>query len=318
MSPNKQENRETPAEESYREDVTLVRGVVSGDLVAWEQFVRAFSGHVNTICVSFVGETYAQELFLGYFEELQRSNFRVLKGYRKTKGTLITYLICTCHNYCIKRIFSEFIMRPEMQEDLWNILDGFYKSRLLKTIKATIQVKSIELSPYDLYHDLLVHLFEDNCRRLKQFSGQGSFSNWLKRVATNFVIDKARKIQRCPMVAFPEDKGGDETKVTGDIDGRLPMDLNPPPDQEMKDIEESALRESRISRMKQVIQELSERSQLYLRLRYWEEQKASEVAEIMGESVDRVYKIAEKNMRKLRDKTIIQPPGGKTRRGRPI
>ncbi len=301
------------------EDSALVHAVIVGGSAAWERFVGAYGDAIYAICVSFVGNALADELFAAYFGQLRDGDFRALKGYQTGRGVLKTYLVCDAHSYCMRRALADYLHRTEVVEAVWHQLEAYYKPSLLRTIEGLLQrAEQADLAADDLYQHLLVHLMEDQCARLRTFSGEGSFRAWLRQVATNFVLDRLRQAPARAFVPIQGERDG------GDRDGaesRLavdPPDPGPLPDQQMEAAGESDFEETRLQAMGRALPELSERSQFCLRMKYWEDQKPSDMADLMGEPVSKVYKVLEKNMEKLRAKMGAQPHRGKSPTTRPM
>ncbi len=301
------------------DDSALAQAVILRDPDAWERFVGAFGDTVYGLCVAFVGATLAGELFTAYFDELRKSDFRVLRGYQAGKGRLHTYMVCDAHSYCMRRALTEYLHRPTVVEAVWHQLESYYKPALLRSIENLIQrAEATDLTADDLYQQLLVHLMEDGCDRLRKFGGEGSFRNWLRQVTANFVLDRLRQ---APARAFVPIQSGDDGVDRDGVPGRLAVD--PPdqallPDQVMEASLDDDVQAEQLRAMSRALPQLSERSQLCLRMKYWEGQKPAEMAELLGEPVAKVYKVLEKNMEKLRDKMGALPPGGKSRRLRPM
>jgi RNA polymerase sigma factor (sigma-70 family) len=302
-----------------QDDSVLVHAVIAGNPTAWERFVGAYGDPIYAICVSFVGNALADELFAAYFGQLRQGDFRALKGYQAGKGILKTYLVCDAHSYCMKRALADYLHRPAVVEAVWHQLEAYYKPSLLRTIEGLLQrAEHADLAADDLYQHLLVHLMEDDCARLRKFSGEGSFRAWLRQVATNFVVDRLRQAPARAVISIQGEQAGTDREGVGARLAVDPPDPGPLPDQQMEAALESEFQEDRLEAMGRALPELSERSQLCLRMKYWEEQKPSDMADLMGEPVGKVYKVLEKNMEKLRAKMDAQPPRGKSQSARPI
>ena len=301
------------------EDSVLVHAVIAGDPAAWERFVGAHSDAIYAICVSFVGSAQADELFTAYFGQLRHGEFRVLKGFQAGKGLLKTYLVCDAHSYCIKRALTDYLHRPEVVEAVWHQLEAYYKPFLMRIIEGLVQrAEQADLSTDDLYHQFLIHLMEENCARLRKYSGEGSFRAWLRQVVSNFVLDRLRQAPARAVVSIQgererADRDGAESRFTVD-----PPDPGPLPDQQMEAMLETDFQEARLAAMGRMLPKLSERSQFCLRLKYWEDHKPAEMADLMGEPVSKVYKVLEKNMEKLRALMGASSPRGKIQPTRPI
>ena len=86
-----------------------------------------------------------------------------------------------------------------------------YHRLMYRYIHATLKGHGVyghQANPDDLYHDLFVFLFEQNCRKLESFQGRNgcSFASWLRLVVVNFVLDRLRKLKTAS-VSLDEDGG---------------------------------------------------------------------------------------------------------------
>jgi RNA polymerase sigma factor (sigma-70 family) len=93
----------------------------------------------------------------------------------------------------------------------------------------------------DLSHDILVSLFEDDCRRLRAFGRRSSLSRWVAVIVANRLIDTARRNVRTLSLDAP---------VSHDPDAAVLADVipDPGPDPRERAVERSlveAVREAR-------------------------------------------------------------------------
>lgn len=295
----------------FRSDTFLVQAVLRCTPGAWEQFVTSLSAPVYRVCTSFLNSPDADQLFTGYFADLRDSDFRALRGYQGHRGPLATYLVCDAHSYCLRQVLGDLARKPGLTDVIWRKLEENYRQQLRKLIERVIlRANREDFSRDDLYQDLLVHLMEDQCARLRRFSGTGSFSNWLGKVATNFILDRLRK--QPPPTSIDGGAGAAE-REDGQAPGGLdPADPAPLPDQRLAQEDEAGTLEAQVQRMRRSLSKLSERSRLCLQLKYWEGHRPAAIAEFLGEPVDRVYKTLEKNMGKLRTRMGAQDERGKS------
>jgi RNA polymerase sigma factor (sigma-70 family) len=286
--------------QSPKDDAILVSKVISGDPEAWERFVKQFSDIVYKTCDECSASLHTKELYRGYFCELR--NFRALKAYKGDRGTLQTYLIADCHSYCMKIIFS-ISTSPDIVEAAWKTLERHYKPLILGKIRRTLYEKEREsllpedvlLTPEYLYSQLYIHLMEEDCKRIKQFHGKGSFNAWLNTVVVRFVIDAIRNAPP-PHIQLPihQDGDGEEDAWGGSPTATL-ADSMPTPEEQYE-------KEAEVRELIKIIDGLSGQMQLYLSHLYWGNLDREEIADIMGVSIEEVYKIAEKTMAELRTK----------------
>jgi len=282
-------------------DAILVSEVISGDLEAWERFVKQFSDVVYKTCDECSASLHTKELYDGYFVELK--GLRALKAYND-RGTLQIYLMADCHSYCMKIIFLKS-MSPKIVEAVWTRLEQYYKPSILRTISRTLYKNGCEdllLREEDIYPKLQIHLMEEDCKRIKQFHGKGSFNAWLNTVVVRFVIDAIRKAPPSHIqLSIHQDGDGEEDALGASPTATL-ADSMPTPEAQYEQKEEEIVRDKKVEELTKILKELSGQDQLYVRLRYWDERNGQEIAEIMGISIDEVHKVAENVKKKLKKK----------------
>lgn len=74
------------------------------------------------------------------------------------------------------------------------ITQDFFFQRCKPLIFSLISKYYPNQADYDeLVNDLYLHLMEDDARRLRMYEGKASIYQWLKRVATNFFLDRKKR-----------------------------------------------------------------------------------------------------------------------------
>ena len=74
------------------------------------------------------------------------------------------------------------------------ITQDFFFRRCRPLIYSLISRYYPNQADYDeLVNDLYLHLMEDDARRLRMYEGKSSIYQWLKRVATNFFLDRKKR-----------------------------------------------------------------------------------------------------------------------------
>jgi len=156
---------------------------------------------------------------------------------------------------------------------------------LLRTRGTTLPADLIG----EVHNAIFLSLLEDDCRRLRRFSGRCKLSHWIKVVSVNRTIDFLRK-QR-PDV--PLDDPNSEGRAVLD---RLTWDRPDP--------EEEAMRSERSRVLGRAVARLSPADQLLLRLIYIEGEPGEVVARALGTTVGAVY--TRKNRLRKRLATMLR------------
>lgn len=141
----------------------------------------------------------------------------------------------------------------------------------------------------DLHQDIFLRLFEDHCRRLRNWSSDGSFVNYLGPIARNLANDHFRKKKVRGEV--PLDPGSDKDDSPAVVQ---PVSTDPSPEAAAAAAEERRL-------LYQAIEELSERDRELVRRRHLEEQSYREIAEEMDYTIGSVGVILARAERRLKE-----------------
>ncbi len=141
---------------------------------------------------------------------------------------------------------------------------------LLRTRGATVPADLVG----EVHNAIFLSLLEDDCRRLRRFSGRCKLSHWLKVVSVNRTIDFLRK-QR-PELPL-DDPQGEGLAVLDKLTWDRP------------DPEEEAMRSERARILGRAVARLSPADQVLLRLIYVEGEPGEVVARVLGTTVGAVY-----------------------------
>lgn len=127
--------------------------------------------------------------------------------------------------------------------------------------------------------DLTQEVFVKAHRALKDFKGEASLSTWLYRIATNTALDKLRSpsFQRVDQLSGPDEI--DKANISGGVD--LSEAQKPP-------IEKGLIRDEMTDCIRGYIEKLPEDYRAVLVLSEYEGIKNSEIAEILGVTLNTV------------------------------
>jgi len=129
----------------------------------------------------------------------------------------------------------------------------------------------------DFRQDLLLALFSDNGRKLRQYEGRNgaSLATWLRVVVTRFAIDRIRRSAAAPAVDSLETAGPERKLAVAEDEKETP--------------EGAVLQAERRSQVLALLRELSPGDQLFVRLFYYQDATIEEVSEAMGISRNAAY-----------------------------
>lgn len=142
----------------------------------------------------------------------------------------------------------------------------------------------------DLTHNVIVSLFDRDCRKLKMYEGrnQASFATFVRVCATRLTLDHLRYRSRRPQIA-PDQQSGDDVR---DV-------LIATPDPALGPEEQTALAEDLVT-LKRLVSELSPREQLLVRLHFVDGLDIPDVARALGVSENAAHVLKSRLRAKLR------------------
>lgn len=142
----------------------------------------------------------------------------------------------------------------------WDKLVDRYGSFVLGVIGRTARFYKAQLSGAE-YEDVLQEVFlslvKNNFRALGAFRGDSSLASWLRRIAVNKTIDHLKTRSPLPgMLAHVQEH---ETSTAG-----------------------KAEKKEELSRVRRVLDSLTDRERMVVKLFYFEHRKYREIAELLG------------------------------------
>ncbi len=165
-----------------------------------------------------------------------------------------------------------------------------YSYLVYRTVQYTLQNRHVAFIPddvRDLHNTVFLKLFENNCKKLAQFKGRNgcSLATWVRLVALRIVLNELRRRGMDSITGRRQLVGIDYIK-------------------ELEDDQISALaileKADRIKLLKSGVQGLPPRYRLFYRLHFEQELSVKEVARTMQISVDNVYTVKHRTIKKLK------------------
>lgn len=165
------------------------------------------------------------------------------------------------------------------EAEAWDRFLEQYSRLIYFSIHRTVALKHYRTTPEeveDLFHDLLVHLIKDDCKKLRLYRGDSgcTVATWLRTITVRFVIDYLRQRAR------------EGSKVEIEMEEvQLEVSLANPvtrPDQFFQEQEEDR-------RVEAALLELTKNDRYFMELYYKKGKRPEEVAILLGLSVKTVY-----------------------------
>lgn len=179
---------------------------------------------------------------------------------------------------------KEIIRRAKKNPEVFGVIfDEYYKPIFGYIIK---RVGNVEIS-----QDITSETFLKALDRLWQFQWRNiSISSWLYRIATNEINQHFRKSNRYPRSL--------EELIKNGFDPSSEIDLF----EEMIEQEKKLTRAKEWGRLSKEIRALPEKYQTVIALRYFEEKKIAEIAEILGKKEGTIKSLLSRALKKLRER----------------
>jgi RNA polymerase sigma factor (sigma-70 family) len=165
-----------------------------------------------------------------------------------------------------------------------------YSDLVYRTVQYTLRNRNVSFTPEDisdLHNTVFLNLFENNCKKLAQFKGRNgcSLATWVRLVAMRIVLNHLRK------------RGVDS------ISGRRRM-VGIDYIQELNDEKTGALamleKADQLKLLKRGIRNLPAKYRLFFRLHFDHDLSVKEIAQIMRISVDYVYTVKHRAIKRLK------------------
>lgn len=169
----------------------LLKAALAGDGAAGADFLRRISGIVWTACTILAGDgPEAQAAFQDVAEALRSNRFGRLSGY-KGRGRVETYVAIVTRDLLAMRILR--LLQDDRQRG-WNAFEHFFAADLQRLVRHRLGGPAYEDMRADACQELSMALIEDDCRRLRLYSGHGSFTGFVLRTADRLLIDFVRSL----------------------------------------------------------------------------------------------------------------------------
>jgi RNA polymerase sigma factor (sigma-70 family) len=168
-----------------------------------------------------------------------------------------------------------------------------YRGLIRFAIAAVLRHRGITLLREeidDLTHNVIVSLFDRDCRKLKMYEGrnQASFATFVRVCATRLTLDHLRYRQRRPQMVAGE-QGSDDAR---DL-------LASAPDPNLGPEEQTAIAED-VATLRRLVADLPPREQLLVRLHFVEGLEIPDVARVLGISENATHVVKSRLRAKLR------------------
>ena len=167
-------------------DRVLVAAVIDGDAEAWSAFVERTAEIVHGAAAAIFPIAEAESEALDLFRRLADNGFVHLRAY-DGRATLATFLQLKLADLLVERSLGLLATEPERG---WAAFALFFDRDIKRVVARHFPGDNIE----DPLQDVRAKLIADDYKRLRAYSGHGSFTGFLRRTVGNICIDLQRAI----------------------------------------------------------------------------------------------------------------------------
>ena len=169
----------------------LVAAVVSGDKEAAARFVDVASAGIWAVVVTLEGEgPEAEAAFLDVIVRLKADGYARLRAF-DGRSRLATYLALAARDILAERLARRFVEAPGQ---VWSRFERFFAAEIRRRVQQRFPRDADTGLREDAYQEICLKLIEDNFRRIRAYSGHGSFVGYVLTVVDRLLIDLIRRI----------------------------------------------------------------------------------------------------------------------------
>ncbi len=180
--------RSSNGDNTTEKNRALVAAVMAGKPDAIAHFIREISGTIWASCRALSAyEGEARDNFIDVMAQLRASGFAAFRDY-DGRSTLKTFTALVVRELYCRKVLQLFDSDPAKA---WRIFAQLFEADI-RLINRRLPATASEDNRQDLYQSICVALMDQNYRRLRAYSGKGSFSGFVLRCADNIVRDEIR------------------------------------------------------------------------------------------------------------------------------
>jgi RNA polymerase primary sigma factor len=175
----------------FGSDVKLVTAVVGGNTEAAARFVDAASASIWAVVITLEGEgPQAEAAFLDVIACLKADGYARLRAF-DGRSRLATYLAVVTRDILAERLARHFV---EARGQAWRRFERFFAAEIRRRVQQRFPRDAGTGLREDAYQEICLKLIEDDFRRIRAYSGHGSFIGYVLTVVDHLLIDLIRRI----------------------------------------------------------------------------------------------------------------------------
>jgi RNA polymerase primary sigma factor len=171
------------------DDRSRIAAIRAGHPAAVSSFLGGISTTVWSACSILCGEeNEARAAFGEVMAALRANHFARLSSY-SGRGTLATFVALVVRDLLAERMLR---LLQESRGNGWRAFERLFAADIQRLIRRRIPGGGNEELRRDAYQEICVALIESDFRRLKSYSGSGSFAGFVLRMVDRLLIDHLR------------------------------------------------------------------------------------------------------------------------------
>jgi RNA polymerase primary sigma factor len=168
----------------------LIARLCDGDCAAAAEFLQSAIPPISLVIEKIEKDTSEQQAALIYvLGKLKEENYRRLRAF-KGRARLATFLKLTVRELLAQRVADRLVKDPNAG---WIRFRRIFDSDIRAAVARRFPFDSGTGRWEDLYQDICEKLVEEDFRRLRKYSGEGSFIGFVLEVVENLLTDMMRK-----------------------------------------------------------------------------------------------------------------------------
>ena len=167
----------------------LVAAVLAGKPDAIARFIQEISATVWASCralSSYDGE--ARDNFIAIMTQLRETRYAAFRDY-DGRSTLNTFAALVVRDLQCRRVVRLF---DSEADKAWGAFDQLFGADIRRLINRRLPAGDSDELRRDFYQSVCLALVEQNYRRIRAYSGKGSFSGFILRCIDNIIRDEIR------------------------------------------------------------------------------------------------------------------------------
>jgi len=279
------------------DDRALVAALLVGEPESIAQFLEEISPTVWSICCALSGyESEARDKFIDTMALLRAGGFARFRTYNG-RSSLKTFAALVVRDALALQILQ--LLQSDRPKG-WRAFEQLFDADIHHLIGRRLPGPAYEDIRRDAYQNICLALIDNDYRRIKAYSGKGSFSGFVLRSVDNLLIDQIRS--NISPRRRPRASAGQVVRIFPSPDD-VGEPAEPSPEDRLLQAEHDEQLTAALDVLTRAMKTLPDLERLYLTivLSGTETPSSREIARIMQRPVEDIYALRQRVVKRLRD-----------------